>query len=397
MFKGAHGWEHDFRAEGRQRWHVRYGPNKKVADVRHEVAVAVWRARDEAVIQAVRDGAVTLDQLIELRWKGEAFAKALDAAHQPWPTLGAAVEAYTSWLDGNQKKRPGTARAAKTQLNRALAAFGSDVRLDAITAQSVTEWQTAMAATYAANYVTATVGRLGTLYRWHISREAIAAREGKRAPRTLWIPLNADEISQTRTRRERFLSKAEAAKVLEAAPSFFRFPVACGLYAGLRVDEMLHLRPAFDVDESARLLRIQEQPKWKPKTTRSIRRVPISDALWTEYQRHTAAHSNAQWVTPAWRNAANPFNRHTFEDHFRTIVENAGLVAGRKDRDGVTFHTLRHTFASHLLMAGVDIYTAAQLLGDTVKMVESTYGHLSQDHTAEAVGKLTYSTEGGEK
>lgn len=398
MHKGEYGYEHDFRAVGRPRWHVRYGTNRKDAAERlHDVARQLWRSREEAVIAAVREGRVTIEQLAELRSRGQAFGTVLEVAGHPWPTLQEAVDTYVAWLEANPNKAAGTVRAAKTTLRKAVAKFGAGVRLDEITAKQVTEWQQQLAATHATNYVTATVWKLGTLYRWHISREAIAAREGRRAPRPLWVPFNPDEISHAKTRRERFLSESEAARLLEAAPVQFRLPIACGLFAGLRVEEMLRLRTAFDVDLERGILRVQPQPGWKPKTGRSVRVVPISPALRAHLEPHLRSVSTAEWVTPAWKDTSLPFNRHTFETHFRRVVEGAGLVAGRKDRAGVTFHTLRHTFASWLLMRGVDMYTVAQLLGDTVKMVEDTYGHLSQDHTAEAVGRLTIPMGGAKK
>jgi integrase len=65
------------------------------------------------------------------------------------------------------------------------------------------------------------------------------------------------------------------------------------------------------------------------------------------------------------------------------------MVSGQKDPLGVTFHTLRHTFASWLVMAGVDLKTVATLLGhSTTHQVERTYGHLSPDHKRRAVEQL---------
>ena len=52
------------------------------------------------------------------------------------------------------------------------------------------------------------------------------------------------------------------------------------------------------------------------------------------------------------------------------------------------FHDLRHTFASHLVMAGVDLLTVKELLGHkTLKMTER-YTHLSPAHKLAAVQKL---------
>jgi site-specific recombinase XerD len=60
----------------------------------------------------------------------------------------------------------------------------------------------------------------------------------------------------------------------------------------------------------------------------------------------------------------------------------------RAKLDGVTPHVLRHTFASRLAMAGVDLRTIQELGGcQSLKMVER-YAHLSPSHKAEAVERL---------
>lgn len=50
-------------------------------------------------------------------------------------------------------------------------------------------------------------------------------------------------------------------------------------------------------------------------------------------------------------------------------------------------HIARHTFASWLLQAGVSIYIVAKLLGDTVKMVETTYAHVLPSHLLDGSNK----------
>ena len=67
------------------------------------------------------------------------------------------------------------------------------------------------------------------------------------------------------------------------------------------------------------------------------------------------------------------------------------LVAAGRDAtrlDGYTWHCNRHTFASRLVMAGVDL-RAVQVLGGwrTLTMVQR-YSHLSQAHLTEAVERL---------
>ena len=54
-----------------------------------------------------------------------------------------------------------------------------------------------------------------------------------------------------------------------------------------------------------------------------------------------------------------------------------------------TWHTLRHTFASHLIMAGVDLRTVQDLLGHKTLEMTLRYSHLAPAHKASAVEKLT--------
>ena len=53
-----------------------------------------------------------------------------------------------------------------------------------------------------------------------------------------------------------------------------------------------------------------------------------------------------------------------------------------------TFHDLRHTFASRLVMAGVDLPTVKELLGHKNISMTIRYAHLSSDHKQAAVKKL---------
>lgn len=52
------------------------------------------------------------------------------------------------------------------------------------------------------------------------------------------------------------------------------------------------------------------------------------------------------------------------------------------------FHDLRHTFASHLAMAGVPLRTIAELLGHRTLTMTLRYAHLSPGHLQKAVEHL---------
>lgn len=63
-------------------------------------------------------------------------------------------------------------------------------------------------------------------------------------------------------------------------------------------------------------------------------------------------------------------------------------VAKAAKLDGFTFHDLRHTFASKLVQAGVDLNTTRELLGHADIKMTLRYSHLAPEHRAAAVAKL---------
>ena len=74
---------------------------------------------------------------------------------------------------------------------------------------------------------------------------------------------------------------------------------------------------------------------------------------------------------------------------FRTAFEQAVGKAGLKD---FTFHYLRHTFASRLVMASVDVPTVQALMGHKTITMTLRYTHLTNAHKRQAIGEV----EGGE-
>ena len=61
----------------------------------------------------------------------------------------------------------------------------------------------------------------------------------------------------------------------------------------------------------------------------------------------------------------------------------------------VDIHTFRHTFASYLVMAGVDIVTVKELLGHTEIAVTMRYAHLVESHKKRAVNAICDLTQVG--
>ena len=79
------------------------------------------------------------------------------------------------------------------------------------------------------------------------------------------------------------------------------------------------------------------------------------------------------------------YHPDTVKHKFKKYVKRANI---KKD---IHLHNLRDTFASHLIMNGVDILTVSKYLGHSdIKITEKLYGHLSPGHYQDAINKLPY-------
>ena len=75
-------------------------------------------------------------------------------------------------------------------------------------------------------------------------------------------------------------------------------------------------------------------------------------------------------------------NRYqTLKRSYKTALRRAGIK-------NAVFHTLRHSFASHLVMSGVDLTTVSKLLGHKSLTMTIRYAHLAPEHLVKAVDIL---------
>lgn len=416
LSKGPNGiWEGDFRFQGVPRLHLSMRtPKKAEAEPRYQAVRRLFReakgaagADRRALIEDLRVGRISIERIEAMVRDGEPLVPAEDSVpasdNAEWPTVDVAIGRYLDWIEANPRRRPATWRAARARLKR-FAEFvfdgerTGDLTLDAVRSERLEAYQhTLLAAKTPPNSVMALMSRVGALWSWVQRRENRAAQEGRRLAVILHSPIDPETAPREVTRRDRWLTYAEAEALLEATPVQLRAAVGLGLFAGLRVGEALTLRPA-DIDLTLGTLAVAPKQTgvdasgrpvlWKPKTKRGERVVPIAAPLRPLLEHHLATYASPDWLMPAIENPGEPYAYWTFRLSFARIVADAELVSGRADPRGVVYHTLRHTFASWLVQRGVDLYTVAQLLGDTLSMVESTYAHLAPDFKKRAIAAL---------
>jgi integrase len=177
--------------------------------------------------------------------------------------------------------------------------------------------------------------------------------------------------------RTRFLSKDEIRSLLVECEKQVTSPwllplVTLALHTGMRQGELLKLKWQ-NVDLERGSITIIQSKTLRRKTI-AINE-PARDGLnWLQENRY----GELLFLWP-W---GDPIGKVTVYDAFKKVCGAAKITDFR-------FHDLRHTFASHLVMAGVDLVTVKELLGHKTINMTNRYTHLAQEHKAQAVAKLS--------
>jgi integrase len=185
------------------------------------------------------------------------------------------------------------------------------------------------------------------------------------------------------SQRDRFLTQAEAARLLEALKkeSVTAHDMALlSLFSGLRAGECLHLTWA-DVDFDNGTLFVKDT---KNKHNRhAYMTKEIREMLTRRYQNRRL--TTAKVFT--WRRGGESYTQLRL--FFNAAVKALGLNEGISDRQQkVVFHTLRHTFASWLVQKGQPLYTVSKLMGHKNTKHTERYAHLAPDTQRAAVLRL---------
>ncbi|OVE78510.1 hypothetical protein BVY01_05225 [bacterium I07] len=167
----------------------------------------------------------------------------------------------------------------------------------------------------------------------------------------------------------KFLSKGEVRKLLDVIEDEqFKAYVQFLLYTGCRRSEALNLTWQ-EIDMDKGLVTFQVTKTGKSRT------IPFNETLKTV-------------LNQLDRISNRPFNfRKDFVTHkFKKYLRRTGI----NNCESLKLHSLRHTFASHLVMSGVDLLTVSKLLGHCNVSMTEIYAHLMPDHMKASIERLHY-------
>ena len=182
------------------------------------------------------------------------------------------------------------------------------------------------------------------------------------------------KLLQENNARVRYLTDSEEVRLRHETGETAWAVVALALNTGLRRGELFALRWD-DVDFTTNVLTI---PRTKAGRTRHV---PMNAAVRSILGVQESRGRSPYVLSRATGEA--PLNSQNFVDRaFTPALKRARI-------DNFRWHDLRHTFASRLIMRGVDLRTVQELLGHADIRMTLRYSHLSPAHLLDAVEKLS--------
>ncbi|HZL30420.1 MAG TPA: site-specific integrase [Pseudolabrys sp.] len=332
-----------------------------------------------AVLDFRQSQALIREKYVEL----SRVAKGLPAKDGPY-TVKAAVDEYLTFLEGNRK----SAKDARWRAEALILPTLKDIPCADLTAADLRRWleDTATASPrlrtksgknqrYRAVDETdseqrrkrrATANRTLTILKAALNR---AWRDHKIASDDAWR--RVEPFEEADAARVRYLTIAECQRLINAAPGEFRDLIRAALATGCRFGELAALQVR-DFNPDADTLHIRTSKSGKG------RHVVLHDEGAELFARLAAGRAGVELML-----RKPDGDRWGKSNQSRPMAE---ACERAKIEPPANFHCLRHSYASHSVMAGAPLLVVAKNLGHSdTRMVEKHYGHLSESYIADAI------------
>jgi len=181
------------------------------------------------------------------------------------------------------------------------------------------------------------------------------------------------------------LSVEEVSRILNHVRRYHYRVCLSTIYAcGLRLLEGVHLKVS-DIDGQRKMLHVHQAKGNKD------RYVPLPDACLNILRQQWLTHHNPVWLFPAlgqdWldpRKARKPMSESGVQRAFRAAVRECGI------HKKATVHTLRHSYATHLLEAGLSLRIIQSYLGHASPATTAIYTHLTSNTQAKSLDTIDH-------
>ncbi len=148
------------------------------------------------------------------------------------------------------------------------------------------------------------------------------------------------------------------------------------IYAcGLRLLEGTQLQVA-EIDGARKMLHLLQAKGNKD------RYIPLPDAALEMLRQYWRTHRNPHWIFPSSHNVALAMHETGVQKAFRLALQQSGV------RKKATVHTLRHSYATHLLEAGTDLRVIQAYLGHTSPTTTALYLHLTTEINTQSANRI---------
>ncbi|MBU4311794.1 MAG: tyrosine-type recombinase/integrase [Candidatus Omnitrophica bacterium] len=179
-------------------------------------------------------------------------------------------------------------------------------------------------------------------------------------------PVRKVKLFKEPNARTRYLEKPEIRKLIDCCSPHLRPIVIVAVNTGMRKGEILKLKWN-DIDFKMNLIYLIETKN------NEVRKAPMNDTVRKTLMK-IPKHPGSPYVF------CNAKGRR-----FSNVRKSFDTALKKAEIKGCVFHSLRHSFGSHLVMLGIDLKTVQELLGHKSIAMTERYSHLSPSHKARAV------------
>jgi len=304
------------------------------------------RFRDAETLLLSRKNAAKLEQKPELKKIENHSFKEL-------------CEKYSAWMQGRHR----SAESLQYRIDIILAHFGN-LPLRDFNTEIVEQYQTKL---IKKKFKPATVNKHIGIIKWMLKK----AIDWEMLEDAVLTKVKKVKPLKENNERTRYLSEEEVQELIKNCNQHLKPIVITAINTGMRKGEILNLRWFDNVDLKRGNIHLDKTKNGEKRD------IPINSTLRTVFE-HITRRLDVPYVF------FDPFNGKPYKD-VRNSFQSALRKAAIRD---FRFHDLRHTFASHLVMAGVDLKAVQELLGHKGIRMTLRYSHLSQAHKEKAVAAL---------